>query len=223
MKILKEIVTSRYGEKLIDPNSRLGKFITKLNSLIDNEQGFLQFISSIKFWDLPLTSLWSFEEALNYIDDLLYKYSQDLNDKIISEKIIPLLKFIFLLLQNSISKEIFSSFDHLQNIFLKVFDTRVKVYIINIYKLFDYKKGLIICFTDFFHARNIFVPMVNVLIHMINNNFNINSDIINELEEIITIVYKKWKQILADKNNRLPPEEKKIEEVSPFQVFREIL
>ena len=223
MKIIKEIPIFRYGDKLIDPNSRLGKFITKLNSLINNEQGFLQFISSIKYWDLPRTSLWSFEEVLNYMDDLLYKYSQDLNDKTISEKIIPLLKFIFLLLNNSISKEIFSSFDHLQNIFLKVFDTRVKACIINIYMLFDYTKGLIYYFTDIFHASRSFVLMRNVLIHMINNNFTINNDIINELEEIITIVNKKWKQVLADKNNRLPPEETKIEEVNPFQVFREII
>ena len=223
MKIIKEIPTFRYGDKLIDPNSRLGKFISKLNSLINNEDAFYEFISSMKYWDLPRTSLWSFEEVLNYIDDLLFKYSQDLKDNIISEKIIPLLKFIFLLLNNSISKEIFSSFDHLQTIFLKVFDTEVKAYIINIFMLFDYTKGLIYYFTDIFHASRSFVLMRNVLIHMINNNFTINSDIVNELEEILAIVNKKWKMVLAEKNSRLPPDEKKFEEVNPFRVFREII
>ena len=223
MKIIKEISIFHYGDKLIDPNSRLGKYISKLNSLINNEQAFYQFISTQKFWDLPRASLWSFEEILNYIDDLLSKYSKNLSEKIISEKILPLLKFLYLIINNSITKDIFASFEHLQNIFFKVFDTEVKACIISIYMLFDYSKGLISYFTELFHACRSFVLMRNVLIHMIKNNYVINNDIIAELEEILNIIHKKWKQVLIDKNNRLSGDEKKVEEINPFQIFKEII
>ena len=119
MRIIKEIPILNYCDKLINPETCLGKFLSKLNSLINNEEAFLQFISTIKYWDLPHTSLWSFEDILNYIDDLLFKYSKNINEKNISEKILPLLKFLFILIKNSTSKEIFASFDNLQNIFFK--------------------------------------------------------------------------------------------------------
>ena len=119
MRIIKEISIFHYCDKLINPETRLGQFISKLNSLINNEEAFLQFISTVKYWDLPHTSLWSFEDILNYIDDLLFKYSKNINENNISEKILPLLKFLLILINNSTSKEIFASFDNLQNIFFK--------------------------------------------------------------------------------------------------------
>ena len=149
MKIIKEISIFHYGAKLLDPESRLGKFISKLKSLINKEQSFLEFISSIKEWDLSRVSLWSFEEILNYIDDILSKYSTNITQTIIQEKIIPILKFLHLLISNSTQREIFASFDHLQNIFLRVFDNEVKSYIVDIYMLFsESNKSLIIYYKD---------------------------------------------------------------------------
>ena len=83
MRIIKEISNFHYCYKLINTETRLGKFISKLNSLINNEEAFLQFISTAKYWDLPHTSLWSFEDILNYIDDLLFKYSKNINENTI--------------------------------------------------------------------------------------------------------------------------------------------
>lgn len=224
MKIIKEISIFHYSDKLIKPESPLGKFISKLNSLINNEEAFFQFISSLKFWDLPRTSLWSFEEVLNYIDDLLFKYSNNITDNIIKEKILPLLKFLYLLINYSSSKEIFASFDNLENIFLRVFDTEVKSYILSIYILFpEGSKSLIYYFKDFFYVCPIFINMRNILIHLINNNYVINNDIISEFEEILIIIHKKWKKTLAERNNRLTNDEKKIEEINPFPIFKEII
>ena len=224
MKIIKEISIFHYGAKLLDPESRLGKFISKLKSLINKEQSFLEFISSIKEWDLSRVSLWSFEEILNYIDDILSKYSTNITQTIIQEKIIPILKFLHLLISNSTQREIFASFDHLQNIFLRVFDNEVKSYIVDIYMLFsESNKSLIIYYKDFFNVCPVFMFMRNIFIHLIKNNYVINHDIINELEEILIIIHKKWKQVLIEKNNRLPSNEKKIEEINPFQIFKEII
>ena len=223
MRIIKEISILHYGDKLIDPNTPLGKFISNLNSLINNEEAFYQYISSKKYWVIPHTSLWSFEEVLNYIDDLLFKYSRNMTKEIISKKIIPLLKFLYMIINSSTSKEIFASFDHLEYIFLRVFDTEVKSYIISIYMLFDFTKGLISYYTDAFHACRFFALLRNALIHMINNNYRLNNDIIAELEEIVVIVHKRWKKVLFDKNNRLSCDEKKFEEINPFQIFKEII
>ena len=224
MKIIKEISIFHYSAKLLDPESRIGKFISKLNSLINNEQLFYQFIVAIKFWDLPHVSLWSFEEVLNYIDELLFKYSNNITQDTIKEKIIPLLHFLYILINNSTQKEIFSSFDHLQNIFLRAFDNEVKSYIVDIYTLFtDSNKSLIIYYRDFFNVCPVFMYMRNILIHLINNNYVINHDIYIELDEILVIINKKWKQVLTEKNLRLKSDEKKIEEINPFQIFEEII
>ena len=224
MKIIKEISIFHYSAKLLDPESRIGKFISKLKSLINNEQLFYQFIVTIKYWDLPHVSLWSFEEVLNYIDDLLFKYSTNITHDTIQEKIIPLLHFLYLIINNSTQKEIFSSFDHLQNIFLRSFDNEVKSYIVDIYMLFtDSNKSLIIYYKDFFSVCPVFMYMRNIFIHLINNNYVINNDIISELEEILIIIHKKWKQVLIEKNLRLKNDEKKIEEINPFQIFKEII
>ena len=224
MKIIKEISIFHYSAKLLDPESRIGKFISKLNSLINNEQLFYQFIVTIKYWDLPHVSLWSFEEVLNYIDDLLSKYSTNIIQDTIQEKIIPLLHFLYIIINNSTQKEIFSSFEHLQNIFLRSFDNEVKSYIVDIYMLFtDSNKSLIIYYKDFFCVCPVFMYMRNIFIHLINNNYVINKDIISELEEILIIIHKKWKQVLTEKNLRLKSDEKKIEEINPFQIFNEII
>ena len=221
MKIIKEISIFHYSAKLLDPESRIGKFISKLNSLINNEQLFYQFIVTIKYWDLPHVSLWSFEEVLNYIDDLLFKYSTNITQDTIQEKIIPLLHFLYIIINNSTQKEIFSSFDHLQNIFLRSFDNEVKSYIVDIYMLFtDSNKSLIIYYKDFFSVCPVFMYMRNIFIHLINNNYVINNDIKNELEEILTIIHKKWKQVLSEKNLRLKSNEKKIEEINPFHLMK---
>jgi hypothetical protein len=98
----------------------------------------------------------------------------------------------------------------LQNIFLRSFDNEVKSYIVDIYMLFtDSNKSLIIYYKDFFSVCPVFMYMRNIFIHLIKNNYVINSVINNELEEILTIIHKKWKQVLTEKNLRLKNDEKK--------------
>ena len=53
MIIYKEIPEGNYPDKFIDPNTPLGEFISRINSLINKEQEFIDFISSIKSWSLP--------------------------------------------------------------------------------------------------------------------------------------------------------------------------
>ena len=119
MKIFKEIPESNFPDKFIPPNSLLYDFISQLNSLINKEQQFIEFISKIKFWTLPQISLWSIESVLNYIDELLIKYSKDLSEDTIKNKLKPLLSFLVVLLLNSRCNDIFVSFEILENIFFR--------------------------------------------------------------------------------------------------------
>ena len=116
MKIFIEIPESNYPDKFIPPNSPLYDFISKLNSLINKEQQFIEFISPINIWTLPQISLWSIESVLNYIDELLLKYSSDLSEDTIKNKLKPLLRFLFFFLLNSRCNDIFASFEILENI-----------------------------------------------------------------------------------------------------------
>ena len=67
----------------------------------NKEKEFISFISSIKFWDFNKISLWAFEEVLNYIDELLEKYSVSTNEEINKNILLPIIKFILLLLKNN--------------------------------------------------------------------------------------------------------------------------
>ena len=77
MKILKELPPENYPDIFLDSKTPLYEFISKLTSLINKEQEFIEFISTIKYWYLPKVSLWSFVSILNYIDELLFKYSEE--------------------------------------------------------------------------------------------------------------------------------------------------
>ena len=83
----------------IEPDSKLGKFNAKLKSLVNNEEEFYKYISSIKYIDLYQFSFLSLIEVFNYIDVLLFKYSNNINEFNIRHKIVPLIDFTYLLLK----------------------------------------------------------------------------------------------------------------------------
>ena len=81
MRIIKEIPAIYLSSKYIDPESKIGIFISELKSRINKENDFINYISSIKYWDFNKISLWSFEAILNYIDEILEKYSIKSNEE----------------------------------------------------------------------------------------------------------------------------------------------
>ena len=225
MRIIKEFPAIYRCSKYIEPDTKLGIFLKDLTSRLNKEKEFIGFISVIKFWDYTKTSLWAFEDILNYIDEILYKYSNANNDDINKNILLPLLKFLYLLISNNYSKEIFSSFDNLQSIYLTTFDLRVKTIIIEINLLFiESKRCLLHYFTKFYKTFSIFIGIKNILIDLINNNFKINNSIVNVLEELLNNIHKKWNNTVKQKKRRLSPEEQKsISEISPFNLFKEII
>ena len=225
MRIIKEIPSIYLSSKFIEPGTKLGIFVSELKSRINNEKEFISFISSIKFWDFNKVSLWSFEEILNYIDEILQKYSITNDDEINRTILIPLLKFIHLLIQNCFSKEIFSSFDHLEKIYLTNFDIKVKTLIIEINLIFiDNKRNLVHVNKIFYKTFSVLCNLKPILMDLINNNFKLNSNLINILEELITNIYNKWSNNFKKRKQRLNQEEQKtISEISPFNLFKEII
>ena len=173
MRILKELIVFHYDDKFYDPKSLVGKFISEIESTLQKEDLFIAKISSIKYWDLPKLSLWSFYDILNYIDDLLIKYKNELNEVKTEEKILQILTFLKLILNNCLNKDIFSSFDNLQEIFFKTFNIHLKNEILDIYSCFaDIKKSMHTCFMDFEDFGNVLVPFRQILIDiLLNNNF----------------------------------------------------
>ena len=225
MRIIKEIPTFIRSAKYIEPGTKLGNFLSELSQKINKEQEFINYISQIKFWDYSKSSLWAFEEILNYIDELLHKYSTANNDDINKNILLPLLKFLFQLIKNNFNKDIFSSFDNLQKIYLNTFDLNIKTIIIEINLLFiDNKRCLVHLYKTFYKTFPIFINLKNILIDFINNNFKINNCIYNLLEEILINIHKKWNNILMQKKRKLPPEEQKqFPEILPFNLFKEII
>ena len=225
MRIIKEIPFIYLPSKYIEPTTKLGIFISELKSRINKEKEFISYISSIKYWDFNKISLWAFEEILNYIDEILSKYSKENNDEINRNILLPLLKFIYLLIQNCYSKEIFSSFDHLQKIYLTSFDIKIKILIIeiNIYFIGN-KRSLVHINKTFYRSFSILCNLKTILMDLINNNFKLNQNIINILEELITNIYNKWINNLKKRKQRLNNEEQKIiYDISPFNLFKEII
>ena len=225
MRIIKEIPSIYLSYKFIEPGTKLGIFLSELKSRINKEKEFIFFISSIKFWDFNKISLWSFEEILNYIDSILQKYSTTNNDEISRNILIPLFKFILLLIQNCYNKEIFSSFDNMEKIYLNSFDIRIKVLIIeiNIYFI-DIKRCLVQVNKIFYKTLNSLCGLKPVLMDLINNNFKLNQNIINILEEMISNIYNKWTNNLKKRKQRLNQEEQKmVNDISPLNIFKEIV
>ena len=225
MRIIKEIPTFYRSAKYIEPGTKLGIFLSELTKRINKEKEFINFISSIKFWDYTKASLWAFEDILNYIDELLYKYSNTNNDEINKNLLKPLLNFLYILIKNSYNKDIFASFDHMQIIYLTSFDIEIKTLIIEINLLFiDIKKCFVHLFQLFYHTFKVFINLKDILIDLINNNFTINNSIINLLEENLNNIVKNWSNTLRQKKRRLPPEEQKnVIEVLPFNLLKEII
>ena len=118
MRIIKEIPSIYLSSKYIEPGTKLGIFISELKSRINKEKEFISFISSIKFWDFNKISLWAFEEVLNYLDEILQKYSNSNDQEINKNILLPLLKFIHLLIKNCYNKEIFFFFFYMEKIYL---------------------------------------------------------------------------------------------------------
>ena len=218
MKILKEMKIADYSDKFIEPNTPVYEFITKLNSFLNKEEDFLKLISSIKFWSLPKISLWSLESILNYIDDLFIKYSKDLTEITIENKLKPLLNFVLLLLKNSTNVNIFESMDNLEIIFLKTFDIKLKIVIIEIYTIYSNSIEKPNCryISQIANAGYAFMDMRRVLMEFINNNYQFNEKIFSYLEEILLKLQKRWEKIFIKKG-------KKIQEKNPFVIFKEII
>ena len=182
MKIIQEIPSIYLSSKYIEPGSKLGLFISELKSRINNEKNFINFIASIKYWDFNKVSLWSFEEILNYIDEILEKYSLESNEEINNNILKPLIKFILLIIKNCYNKEIFASFDNLQKIYLSNYDIEIKILIIEInIILVEYKHSLVIVNKLFYRTFYLMVNLRNVLMDLITNNFQMNKGIINIL------------------------------------------
>ena len=226
MRIIKDIPTFYRSAKYIEPGTKLGNFLLELTKRINNEKEFIFYISSIKFWDYNKASLWAFEDILNYIDEILEKYSNNINTEDINKNIlIPLLNFLLLIIKNNYNKEIFVSFDNLQRIYLSTFDIKIKTLIIEINLLFiDNKKSLIHVYKTFYRTFPMFINFKNILIDLINNNFKINNGIYNILEEILNNIHKKWSFILKQKKYKMPiQDQKQMNEIMPFNLFKEII
>ena len=218
MKILKEMLINNYSDKFIEPNTPIYEFISKLNSFINKEEDLLDYISKINYWSLPKVSLWSLESVLNYIDELLIKYSDDLSEITINNKLKPLLNFILLLLKNATCVHVFESMNNLEIIFMKTFDIKLKIVIIEIYKLYlnSIEKPNCRYISQISDAGYAFMNMRIVLMEFINNNYQFSKKIFFCLEEILLNLQKRWEKIFIKKG-------KKIEEKNPFFIFNEII
>ena len=225
MRIIKEIPSIYLSSKYLDPESKLGIFISELKSRINKENEFIKYISSIKFWDFNKISLWSFEEVLNYIDEILEKYSIKSNEDINKNILYPLINFILLLIKNCYNKEIFASFDNLQKIFLTNFDIEIKILIIEInFILIENKHSLVIINKLFYRTFYTLINLRMILMDLLENNFRVNQGIINFLEPIMNRIYQKWYNKLMKRRKRLTKEENNLFElISPFELFQEII
>ena len=225
MRILKELIVFHYDDKFYDPKSLIGKFISEIELTLQKEDLFIEKISSIKFWDLPKLSLWSFYDILNYIDDLLIKYKNEINEIKIEEKILKILTFLKLILNNCLNKDIFSSFDNLQEIFFKTFNIHIKNEILDIYSCFaDIKKSMNASFMEFEDFGNVLVPFRQILIDiLLNNNFNISEKNFLDMEYLLKTIQKDWKKVLIEKNQRIDNKERFIKEIEPYNLFKTII
>ena len=222
MKIFREFLYENYEDKYIDPNSQLGKFIIQLNSLVNKEQDFINFISKIKFWSLPSISLWSIEQILNYIDTLLNNYSNNLSEETTKNKLKTLLKFLLLLIKNGRNIYIFSSLDNLETIFLKSFDIQTKIVILKIYRLYiNDNKSIYEYAFKIPDIRYIFMNMRKIFMNFIDNSYQLNSKIISDLEQILLKQDKKWKNKITQIKDISSTQTQK--EINPFLIFREII
>ena len=225
MRIIKEIPSIYLSSKYIEPTTKLGIFLSSLQSRLNKEKDFISFISSIKYWDFNKISLWAFEDVLNYIDTIFQKYSSTNNDEINKNILIPLLKFVLLLIQNCYNKEIFSSFDHLEKIYLSNYDIKIKTLIIEINIIFiDNKRCLVHVNKIFYKTLSLLCNLKPILMDLINNNFILNQSIINILEELLTNIYNKWSNNLKKRKQRLNQEDQKLfYDITPFNLFKEII
>ena len=148
MRIIKDIPQYHMDDRYYDENTPRGKLITHLSSQIGNESTFLSALSQITFWDHTKISLWSFEPILNYIDDLLAQYKKSISQK--TKELIIIFSFYKILFNNCVNKDVFASFDHLQEIFFNSYSIEIKVQILEIYACFmEVNKTIQNYFMDF--------------------------------------------------------------------------
>ena len=225
MRIIKEIPAIYLSSKYIDPESKIGIFISELKSRINKENDFINYISSIKYWDFNKISLWSFEAILNYIDEILEKYSMKSNEDINKNTLYPLINFLLLLIKNCYNKEIFASFDNLQKIYLTNFDIEIKILIIEInFILIENKHSLVLVNKFFYRTFYALIDLRMILMDLLENNFRINKGIINVLEQLMNRIYQKWYNKLTKRRKRLTEEENNLFKlISPFEIFQEII
>jgi hypothetical protein len=136
---------------------------------------------------------------LNYIDILFGKYKTNDDDKVL-----VLLKFIKLLLNNTNNKDIFSSFDHLSDLARDSLNTDIKTLVIEIYLIYTgFKKSLIDNYLDFSDYFGFVISLRSVLIDYLLHKYNNNQDFLNEVEKIFGNLIK------DSKNEKFKAEELK--------------
>lgn len=224
MRIIKDISTYHIDDRFYDENTPKGKLIMKLSSKIGKEKEFLVELSKIEFWDYPKLSLWSFEQILNYIDDLLSEYKLNIVQK--KDELNIIFNFYKILFNNCINKDVFSSFDHLQEIFLKTFSIEIKVQILEIYAYFiEANKTIQNYFMDFEEFGGVLVSLQEILIEILleNKYNNISQSNIKELEKNFNFIQKDWKKIVLKKNSIVSNNELKIKEISATCLFNKIV
>ena len=233
MRIIKDIPIFHMDDKFFDKNTRQGKFIHSLISLISNEQSLLLTLEKITYWDYPKISLWSLVDFLNYLDSLLAKYKHNIT--LYSSNIITLLSFYKLLLTNCLYKDAFASFDHLQEIFFNCYSIEIKVKILEIYSFFiNSDKNIHIYYFDFVKFGDIFTPIREVIVDIVihkesNGNLKHNDNYYKHFEKSILNVHREWIKTLKRKNKNLFLHNKSnynqcaIVEMNPMELFKLII
>ena len=224
MRIIKDIPQYHMDDRYYDENTPRGKLITHLSSQIGNESTFLSALSQITFWDHTKISLWSFEPILNYIDDLLAQYKKSISQK--TKELIIIFSFYKILFNNCVNKDVFASFDHLQEIFFNSYSIEIKVQILEIYACFmEVNKTIQNYFMDFEEFGGVLVSVREILIEiLLNNNYKEISQLnIKALEKNLNFIQKDWHKAVVKKNSCACPGGVKVNEVSPVAIFNKIV
>jgi hypothetical protein len=215
MRIFKDLPYNHLDDKFYNKNSPLGLLIDKLKAALENEAEFLELLGSIIHWDYPKISLWAFEDILNYIDTLMEINAHD------DVKLLQLLKFLNLLLKNSLHKDIFASFDNLQKIFRGTFDIRVKIEIVDMYSIFsEVKKTTLEYNIEFINSCAFLVDLRQLLVDFIlgikssetNGNITNAQSLINQkLDYLFLEVEKQLVSIIREEGRKLSVKDKKFD------------
>ena len=206
MRIIKDLPYHHIEDKFYDKKSPIGLLIETLKSACTIEETFINCIVNINTWDYQKISLWAFEDILNFIDEILNQYKQNLNERkdISIDNAIKLLKFIKLLVMNTFHKDIFASFDALEDIFKQTFSLEVKNYIIEIYMLFsEVKKSMLDNFDTFTDHCYFVIPLRPLMVEYILEHVSKEDTTrVTELDKILIQILRDGKKAIVTNNNQ---------------------